>query len=177
VYAQSETTATNTATTTMETIKTDEPKMDTVGDKVVKGLTKAKQTRIINLAANISNKLDAITVRFEMITDRIESRIIKMEAEGYDVSEAKNALSKTRSEIEEAKNSLASIDTLVSTMSSSEKPKAKWLEVRATFKTAHQSLKNAKEQLKETLTLLRQAVKIAPTAETSTSTESVTLEN
>lgn len=151
VFAQSD------ATSTVATTSTRSETEVTKERGLRKVLTSAKQTRIANLSANISNKLEATIARLETITIRIERRISKMEMEGYDVKEVKEKVSQAKVQLETASTLLKNIDTSVGEVTGSEKPNDVWKKVRETFISAHKALMTAKQNLRECVTLLRQS--------------------
>ncbi len=76
-------------------------------------LSSRNQERIINLAANVSNRFDAAITRLQNISDRMATRAAKMEAVGYDITPATQALQTANSNLAQARLSLSTIDTMV----------------------------------------------------------------
>jgi hypothetical protein len=135
-------------------------------------LSERTQKRIINLAANISNRLDGISDRMTQISGRLEKRIQKQAAEGYDVTAAQNSLSAARSALETARKDLSTIDRKVVTAVGSTDPKAGWKEVRATYVIARDNIKIAHTELRNTISNLKSATQPPAPTEAATSTES-----
>jgi TolA-binding protein len=113
-------------------------------------LTERHQERIINLAANISNRLEATVARLEQIAIRLESRITKTTDSGVDTTEATASLLAAQTSIAAANTSLATIDSDVTTAITSESPATAWntvqesyLSAAAQIQTAHQALLTA----------------------------------
>jgi hypothetical protein len=171
-FAQNEGTTTTSIPVVTEEVLTEVAPSEPVARK---GLSVGKQTRIINLAANISNKLEATMTRFDTIIARLERRIEKMEAEGYDVREAKTKLTKAQNSLSAGRSEIMDIDGVVTQMSSSENPKSGWIKVRSSFKSAYVSVRETKQSLKDVITLLRQSKKEVA-SDISTSSNNAILE-
>jgi Mg2+ and Co2+ transporter CorA len=170
--AQSTTTATTSASSTAPVVETPTPANRPVIEP--RTLTAAAQTRLTNLAANVSNRLDAYVRRITNVTDRLESRANKMGENGLDVSAARAKIAEARTELEKARQSLANIDTAVNNFVKSENPRTYWQQVKATYISAREAIKAAHRATVETLLLLKTASAPAPTASsTTTSTNDV----
>ncbi len=122
------------------------------------GLQANAQTRITNLAANLSNRFDAVTARLTNIADRLESRIIKLSDNGVDTTAASTELENARAAIDAAIEALSDIDALVNTAVSSENPREDWQNVKATYLTIRTHIIDARESLRSTVALLKDAV-------------------
>lgn len=120
-------------------------------------LSMQKQKRILNLAANISNTLEAAIARLDSISERITKRITLMEQNGFEINAAKAKLSEAQTSLATARNLLKSIDAKATTVSSSEKPQEIWIEVRGIFKEAFQNIVTSKQSMHETVLLLKQS--------------------
>lgn len=116
------------------------------------------QERITNLAANLSNRLDAATARLQNITDRLESRIEKLKDRGVNTANAETELANAQAAIDAAKNALSNIDAVVQTAISSEDPRTAWQEVKTTYLTIREHVKDAHESLRVTVALLKTAI-------------------
>ena len=134
-------------------------------------LSERTQKRIINLAANISNRLDGISDRMTQIAGRLEKRIEKQASEGYDVTAAKNSLNAARTALETARNDLSTIDRKVVATVGSTNPKASWKDVRATYIVARDNIKVAHTELRNTIVNLKSATQPPAPTETATTTE------
>lgn len=130
----------------------------------------AAQARLTNLAANVSNRMDAYVRRISNVTDRLESRAGKMEAAGMDTQAARNKIAEARTELERAHTTLTTIDAAVAGFVGSENPRAQWQQVKATYTTARDTIKAAHRATIEALLLLKTAGTPAPTATTSEAT-------
>ncbi len=105
------------------------------------------QTRLTNLAANMSNRMDGAVTRLQNVTDRLTSRLGKMEAEGKNVTAARTELALAQSKLDEAKRNLSTIDTEVNAFIGSATPRENWqnlknnyLNTRVLIIAAHQSI-------------------------------------
>jgi hypothetical protein len=116
------------------------------------------QNRIINLAANLSNRLDAVTTRLTNIADRLESRIQKLSENGIDTIPAAAELENARAAIDAAIATLSNIDELVNGAVGSENPRESWLAVKTTYLTVREHVMDARESLRITVTLLKEAI-------------------
>lgn len=146
------------------------------GEKPLKDavLTKRIQERIINLAANISNRFDGLIARLENIANRLQVRIDKERSEGYDMSAAETSLSTARSELAAAKAEMRDIDTSVLAAVGSVDPRGEWRGVRVQFLTARDHIKASHTALRETILNLKGASLGLPPAPTASSTASST---
>jgi hypothetical protein len=135
-------------------------------------LSERTQKRIINLAANISNRLDGISDRMTQIAGRLEKRIEKQASEGYDVTAAQNSLNAARAALETARKDLSTIDRKVVATVGSTNPKAGWKDVRATYIVARDNIKVAHTELRNTIVNLKSATQPPAPTETATTTES-----
>lgn len=167
ILAQSTTTATTSASGTAPVVETPAPTNRPVIEP--RALTAAAQTRLTNLAANVSNRLDAYVRRITNVTDRLESRANKMSENGLDVTAARAKIVEARTELEKARQSLANIDAAVNNFVKSENPRTYWQQVKATYMSARDAIKAAHRATVETLLLLKTASAPAPTASSTTS--------
>jgi hypothetical protein len=119
-------------------------------------LSARAQERITNLAANISNRLDAIIVRLEQISARLESRLDKLQSEGKDTTPARNSLTLIQSDLANAKREMQGIDEAVLRVVGSPDPKAEWLQVRQKFVRARDHIRSAHTNLRNTVQIIKQ---------------------
>lgn len=121
-------------------------------------LSEIRQQRIINLAANISNRMDAAVDRLYAIVARLESRITKIAASGIDTSEATRNLQQAAASLATAKSLLSTIDERVSEATFSEEPLAKWSELRQYYQDIGQEVRAAHTALRATVAALKAAL-------------------
>jgi uncharacterized protein involved in exopolysaccharide biosynthesis len=105
------------------------------------------QVRIVNLAANISNRMDGVIKRFEQILIRLESRAAKMAALGYDTADTQFYIVEAQGALNDAKTRMSGIDTKVVAIAASEKPWEAWVLVRSDFTETKAHLIRAKKLL------------------------------
>jgi hypothetical protein len=134
-------------------------------DSVLKPNT---QKRIVNLAANISNRFDAVIWRFENIASRLQKRIDSETALSRDTAAAQASLNAANVAIAEAKYSMRDIDVAVFKAVTSKNPKQEWTMVKQRYLNTRDIIKTAYQELKNTIINLKSAGQ-APT-ETSSST-------
>jgi len=129
------------------------------------------QTRIINLAANISNRLDAYINRLQNIATRLSSRLDKLQATGVEVTTARASLGRAQTALDAAKSDMAGIDQAVAAVSGSNEPVRAWREVRVRFLSARDNIRVAFTELRTVMTDIREALAAPPTAPATTTTE------
>lgn len=136
-------------------------------------LNAVRQQRVLNLSANLSNRLDAVSNRQLTIITRLESRINKMTAAGFDTNAASVKLREASDAASRAKSKLASIDNIVNSATTSTEPQNRWASVRETYRDIISDTRLAHAALKEVVILLKAAVETPKTKnETGTTTES-----
>lgn len=131
-------------------------------------LNAVRQQRVLNLSANLSNRLDAVSNRQLTIITRLESRINKMTTAGFDTAFASVKLREASDATSRAKSKLANIDNLVNSATTSTEPQNRWMSVRETYREIINDTKLAHMALKEVVTLLKGAVE-TPQPENNTS--------
>jgi len=120
-------------------------------------LSQVRQERVINLAANISNRMEAAVARLFAIIERLETRIEKQKQAGQDTAETEAKLREAAGYIASARASLVNIDTLVYNAATSERPFGNWQEVRSTYQEAARLIRTSHQTLRETIVLLKSA--------------------
>lgn len=101
------------------------------------------QERLNKFVTNIKERFTAAIERLETLASRIDSRIVKMEAENIDVTKAKELMAVAKIKIETAKTSIAGIDLESQVIVSSAAT------TTAAFKGDFQILKNQVGQAKK----------------------------
>ncbi len=150
------------------TVPTTNQTITNVTDQPLSPLT---QTRIINLAANISNRLDTALVRLQNIHARMVRRAELLQASGQDTRSAETTLAESTVALDRIAERLAPIDTLVYAATTAPTPKTAWAEVSKEYIEIANDLRAAKAQLITALTQLKNTspVAISPTASTTDS--------
>jgi len=140
-------------------------------------LSLVTQTRITNLCANISNRLDAVILRQENIANRLQTRINKMKAQNINTNEAEEKLKLALIAINQAKYTIKNIDHDIHQTVTATDPKNKWTGVYATYfetdrlvKQAHVELKAVVSTLKNSTVLILEITDTNATTSTSTKT-------
>ncbi len=121
-------------------------------------LTEIRQQRVLNLSANISNRMEGAINRLFNIVERMEERINKLNAAGVDTTAATAKLREAAQLLAEARATLGNIDTLVFEATSSTEPKTAWQNVRTVYQEAGSQIRASHQALRESIALLKQAV-------------------
>ena len=119
------------------------------------------QERITNLAANVSNRMEAAIARIRQIINRMETRAESLSERGVDTYAAEAELRVASAHLDDAENSLSGIDSLVTDALSSESPREAWAPAREIFQSAKASIKASHQSLRNTIALLKEAVRTA----------------
>lgn len=134
-------------------------------------LSEIRQQRILNLSANISNRMDAAVARLFSVIERLETRIVKMQQTGFDTTAAETKLREAAEQVASARALLSNIDTLVYNATTSEQPLTNWQEVRTTYQEVARLIRASHQSLRETIALLKGSVPTPVTATTTVETE------
>lgn len=121
-------------------------------------LQEVRQKRVLNLGANISNRMEAAIARFYDIVARFEQRITKLKAAGVDTAAAETKIREASQALAEARAILSDIDTLVYDATTSTEPQSNWAVVRITYQEAGQRIRASHQALREAISLLKIAV-------------------
>jgi hypothetical protein len=133
-------------------------------------LQEGRQKRIINLSANISNRMEAAIARFFDIVARLEQRISKIKETGIDTTESETKLREATASLAVARTKLNNIDSLVIEATTSVTPITKWNRLRETYLDAGKLIRTSQQQLREAISLLKTSPNIEVTTETDIST-------
>lgn len=181
-------TGTTTSTTTSETASTSDP-VATTSESLLPSiqashtpslnntvLSIVTQTRITNLCANISNRLDAVILRQENIANRLQTRVNKIKAQNINTNEAEEKLKLVLTTINQAKDTIKNIDHDIHQTVTATDPKNKWAGVYATYFETDRLVKQAHVELKAVIFALKNSTVLVPeitdtNATTSTSTK------
>jgi hypothetical protein len=121
-------------------------------------LSAERQQRVLNLSANLSNRLEAAIARLYSITERFEARISKLKAAGVDTAAAEVELRAAAEHLAKAKTTLSTIDAQVQEATTSTEPQNRWLTVREIYTTAGASIRASHQSLRTTVSLLKTAM-------------------
>ncbi len=130
------------------------------------------QSRITNLAANLSNRLDASVRRLTNVAGRLEQRLSKMEAEGFIVTEARKSHREALTQLQVATISLQTIDAEVAAFVGSSDPLTAWVRLENIYGTIGAQVVTAHTALRESVQALESS---SLPSSTSTSTATSTL--
>lgn len=174
--AATTTTSSSTVTVTASSSTTTTPTVEVMTPPPVDTskalLSPTAQTRITNLAANVSNRLDATLRRLTNVHDRIQSRIEKTAALGVDTTTASIALGEANGHLTIAWTALQNIDRDVVAFIGSSNPKAGFLRLKATYTTIYSELKLAHSSLLLALRNVDGTITQTPESTTVSSTTS-----
>jgi exonuclease VII small subunit len=121
-------------------------------------VNEVRQQRIKNLAANLSNRLEAAIARLFQIVDRIESRLIKLESNGVDISAAQTSLRRASANLAEARSQMQNIDQAVNDATTSNTPLLAWTQVKERYTRVAQLIRQAHSELRQSLAEAKRAV-------------------
>jgi len=134
-----------------------------------------KESRRVEAESRIGKHIEWMTKRFngtierlEKITARIESRIIKLKAEGKTTVEAENHVALAKAEIASAKTGIAKISLTLSSALEKEKLNGSFEEMRNLVKSIRDDLKTAHAELVKAITSIK-GLRGEAKAETETS--------
>ncbi len=149
--------STSTKNTTSTEARTPEQRQE-LRQEQQSALRETIQQRIINLSANMSNRMEAAIERFYNIIGRLESRIGKLKQTGVDTAIVETKLREATQLLAEAKTKLNNIDNLVYSATTSTQPKSDWKIVRETYLETGRLIRASHQALRETVALLKTAV-------------------
>ncbi len=121
-------------------------------------LNELRQKRVLNLSANISNRMEAAISRLYNIVARLETRIATLKNNGVDTAAAEAKLREAANHLSEAKALISNIDSLVNDATTSTEPQNRWANVRTTYQNTGSKIRSAHQALRETVALLKEAV-------------------
>lgn len=135
-----------------------------------------RQERIVNLSANISNRMEAVIDRQFTLITRLESRIEKLAGAGVSVSAATTELRSAASLLSETRALLTNIDGLVFSAATAPQPYTEWQAVKDRYQTVAANIRSVHSSLRTTIALLKEptvveSVSTTTTEEISTVTE------
>jgi ABC-type transporter Mla subunit MlaD len=122
--------------------------------------TSTIQDRIVNLSNNVAARLSSVLVRMDHIAARLETRIDKLTHAGVDTSSARAKLTEAQKTIDNAQAKLSSLSS-ASNAIRSDSPRETFALVRAQFTEIRDLARQAHTLLKETVSLLKNAVQTA----------------
>ena len=115
------------------------------------------QERVTNLSANMSNRMEAIIARLQNISDRLESRIVKMNESGVDTTASAAALASAQLSLDGALAEISDIDASVYAAVSAADVRSGWATLKAKFEGIRDLIKTAYSELQRSISLLKEA--------------------
>jgi len=125
-------------------------------------MNERSKERITNLAANVSNRMDAAVDRLQNVIDRLDSRMEKLTAAEVDTETAAQILASAQTSLDAATAQLLTIDVEVQAAVSAEDPRAAWQDVKALYQNIREQLQTSHAEIKATVTELKQAMQTRP---------------
>lgn len=122
-------------------------------------IPEALRNRMVNLASNLNERLTAAVARYTNIADRLDTRIVKIEANGVDTAAAKAKLAEARSSISSANIAITALFQAFQSVPTAEQPRMALGQARVQFQNARSALVAAHIQLRETIMLLKEALR------------------
>lgn len=138
-------------------------------------LKEVRQQRVINLAANISNRMDKATDRLFNIIERLERRVIKLQQEGKVTTSAEAKIREAARALAEARSLMQGIDVLVNNATLSAEPRTGWVNVKERYLAVGKLIRQAHQDLRTAISFLKnpERVEIPETATEETEDEAV----
>lgn len=113
-------------------------------------LSPEAKVRITNLASNMANRTEATIQRFENITQRLHSRIAKMDAAGLDTSTEKFYLTESDKYLTSAQSQMENIDARIAAMVNASDYRTQWFALHDNFLEAQSMLVASRKLLSDT---------------------------
>jgi hypothetical protein len=123
--------------------------------------------RITILVNNMTGRMTAATGRMTIIANRLETRIAKLEQQGYPIVESVTLLVQARQSLAKTNESVQKFSTIAETISTSNSPKQSFAEVREAFGTARTNVLETHRLLREVVTKLKEEIRAAENAANS----------
>lgn len=158
VFAQTDTTINMTAEEQARTMDT--PTGEAPREARRAALSTAIQDRVINLTANVTKRFEAAIKRLDNIIARLETRIDKLQALGVVVEPAEARLAQAKNSLDAARAALEGLDSVQNAIRG-DAPRDAFRTIRAQFMEVLTLIKQTHAYLRETVALLREAVRDA----------------
>jgi len=118
-------------------------------------LDERRKARIRTYVGRLLKRMDAALLRFEMFSDRINSRIAKFNERGVDTTEAERLLSEAHDDIINARAELQNVQDELEVALESENPKKAFRTARASFVSARDLIKEVHASLVRVIRALK----------------------
>lgn len=133
-----------------------------------------KEARIAGYLDNVSRKMSAAIERLNVLGDRIESRIEKIEEAGYDMTDARALLETAREKITEADTETATALDDAKTALSEDMTRETFGAIASTLAHAKENLREAHQALVEVIRNMKASIEREMETETETEDETST---
>ena len=127
-------------------------------EEIKQKLTENSIRRIRAYTERIVNRFNAALERFVILSDRVESRIQKIEEGGILLNDAKTLLQKTREEISLTEIKISEVPLKIDEIIASENLKEMFKDSKEVFKTTNESIKAVHKLLVEVIKSVKSAV-------------------
>jgi len=141
------------------------------GEERRQALQERAQERLLNLAANLSNRMEAAIRRLDNVVMRIESRIAKLNELGVETSQAEINLTVAKRDLASARATLANIDSDVAGFITSNDPRAAWSRVKTIYESARQDIRSAHTNIRQVVADLKEEMMRSEITDTEVVTE------
>ena len=122
--------------------------------KRLEQVEKSKE-RIRTYASLMVNRFEAAVERLNILSERIDGRIIKLEAEGIDVRQAKDLMATAKSKIVTAKTEVQHIESALTMILTSDTPREALNSAKKLIDTTRDSVKSAHAALVDVVNSLK----------------------
>lgn len=116
------------------------------------------QNRITNLAENMKNRMLSAIERLTQVSERIETRIEKLDELNVDTTEASSLLTEAQEALADAEANLGGLAETIEAAITSENPRKSWVAVKESFTTTRDLLKEAHQLIRGSVGALKAAV-------------------
>lgn len=151
-YAQ---TSTPTTTASSEVAETTQVEAERPGRQVQ--LSERAQERVINLAANLSNRFDSVIARLQTIHNRLDARLNILESQGYNVNEARGYVATGKTSLDIAAANMSDIDDAVVGFATAPNARTAWIDVRTRYTETRNLVRSAHADLRAAIAAAKNA--------------------
>ena len=118
----------------------------------------------------MSNRMESTVKRLQNVTDRLTSRLNKMEEQGKNVSAARAELAQAQLKLNEATQNLASIDKEVNAFVGSATPRENWQNLKNTYLNTRIAIIAAHQNILATINLTQNSTTVPLNVGTTSAT-------
>ncbi|NQV93291.1 hypothetical protein HQ403_02225 [Candidatus Kaiserbacteria bacterium] len=121
-------------------------------------LKEKKQERVANFLNNVKRKMDAAISRLLQLSERIESRIVKLEERGVDMTESRRLIGDAKNDIEKAKENIATSVENAREALAADLSRDSFGNVVSELTKAKENLRNAHASLIQTIRAMKSSI-------------------